>query len=54
MHGNDGGRSRLEDTPQDAQVPKMFRSIAAFFRSLFGRKDDDFKALLMSDLGIER
>ena len=40
--------------PKDAQVPKMFRSIAAFFRSLFGRKDDDFKALLMSDLGIER
>ena len=29
-------------------------SIAAFFRGLFGRKDDDFKTLLMSDLGIER
>jgi hypothetical protein len=33
---------------------EMLSSIAAFFRGLFGRKDDDFKALLISDLGIER
>jgi hypothetical protein len=32
----------------------MFRSIAAFFRGLFSRKDDNFKALLIADLGIER
>jgi len=32
----------------------MLRSIAAFFKGLFGRKDDDFKSLLLSDLGIER
>jgi hypothetical protein len=32
----------------------MLSAIAAFFRSLFGRRDDDFKALLMSDLGIKR
>lgn len=34
--------------------PKMLNAIAAFFRGLFVRKDDDFKALLISDLGIER
>jgi hypothetical protein len=32
----------------------MLNSIAAFFRSLFGRKDDNYKALLIADLGIER
>jgi len=32
----------------------MLSAIAAFFRGLFVRKDDDFKALLISDLGIER
>jgi hypothetical protein len=32
----------------------MMSSIAAFFRSLFGRKDDNYKALLIADLGIER
>ncbi len=32
----------------------MFEALASFFRSLFARKDDDFKALLLSDLGIER
>lgn len=53
MRGNDGG-VRLRDTPEDAQVPKMLSVIAAFFRALFARRDDDFKALLMSDLGIER
>ncbi len=25
-----------------------------FFGGLFGRKDDNFKALLIADLGIER
>lgn len=33
---------------------RAFRSIAAFFRGLFARKEDDFKSLLISDLGIER
>ena len=33
---------------------RMFASIAAFFRGLFARKDDNFKALLIADLGIER
>lgn len=32
----------------------MLSAIAAFFRGLFGRKEDDFKALLIADLGIER
>lgn len=32
----------------------MLKSIAQFFRGLFGRPDDDFKALLIADLGIER
>lgn len=32
----------------------MLRSIAEFFRGLFARKGDDFKALLIADLGIER
>lgn len=32
----------------------MLSSIAAFFRGLFGRKDDNYKALLIADLGIER
>jgi hypothetical protein len=32
----------------------MLNALAAFFRGLFARKDDDFKALLLSDLGIER
>lgn len=32
----------------------MLNSIAAFFRGLFGRKDDNYKALLIADLGIER
>jgi hypothetical protein len=32
----------------------MLKSIAAFFRGLFVRKDDNFKALLIADLGIER
>jgi hypothetical protein len=32
----------------------MFKSIATFFRGLFVRKDDDFKSLLLADLGIKR
>jgi hypothetical protein len=31
-----------------------FKAVFAFFGGLFARKDDDFKALLISDLGIER
>jgi hypothetical protein len=32
----------------------IFHSIAAFFERLFAPKTDDFKALLIADLGIER
>lgn len=32
----------------------MLKAIAHFFRGLFGRRDDNFKALLIADLGIER
>lgn len=32
----------------------MLSAIAAFFRGLFTPKEDNFKALLISDLGIER
>jgi hypothetical protein len=42
----------------DAVLPSggdvMFSAIAAFFRGLFSPKEDDFKSLLISDLGIER
>lgn len=31
-----------------------FRAVAAFFHRLFPRKDDNFKQLLIADLGIER
>ncbi len=32
----------------------MLKSIAQFFRRLFVRNDDNFKSLLIADLGIER
>jgi hypothetical protein len=32
----------------------LFNSIVGFFRSLFARKPDNFKDLLIADLGIER
>ncbi len=32
----------------------VLKSIFAFFAGLFARKDDNFKSLLISDLGIER
>ncbi len=32
----------------------MLKSIGAFFRGLFARRDDNFKALLLADLGIKR
>ena len=41
-----------QESPRGA--PPMMNSIAAFFRGLFGRKDDNYKALLLADLGIER
>jgi hypothetical protein len=31
-----------------------FQSITAFFQRLFAAKNDDFKSLLLADLGIER
>lgn len=33
---------------------RMLNAIANFFRGLFGRKADNFKDLLIADLGIER
>jgi hypothetical protein len=30
------------------------QAIAGFFRRLFARKNDNYKALLIADLGIER
>jgi hypothetical protein len=32
----------------------MLNAIAAFFRGLFPRRDDNYKTLLIADLGIER
>jgi hypothetical protein len=32
----------------------MLNAIAAFFRGLFARRDDNYKTLLIADLGIER
>jgi hypothetical protein len=36
------------------QGEAMLTAIASFFRGLFGRKADNFKDLLIADLGIER
>jgi hypothetical protein len=33
---------------------RVLWSIADFFRGLFAPREDDFKALLLADLGIER
>ena len=35
-------------------MTSAFRAVAALFHRLFARKDDNFKALLIADLGIER
>jgi len=43
-----------EETQRPGGQGAMLNSIASFFRSLFGRKDDNYKALLIADLGIER
>jgi len=32
----------------------MLNSITAFFQRMFARKHDNYKALLIADLGIER
>jgi hypothetical protein len=31
-----------------------FKALADWFNGLFGRKTDDYKSLLIADLGIER
>ena len=36
------------------QGATMLNAISNFFRGLFGRKADNFKDLLIADLGIER
>jgi hypothetical protein len=49
--------SNVEHARETQEPPRgapMLNSIAAFFRGLFGRKDDNYKALLIADLGIER
>jgi hypothetical protein len=43
-----------EETLQGLLMTGLFNSISAFFRGLFGRKGDNFKDLLIADLGIER
>lgn len=35
-------------------VAMLLSSIASWFGSLFGRKNDDYKSMLIADLGIER
>jgi hypothetical protein len=35
-------------------MARAFRAVAALFERLFARKSDDFKSLLIADLGIER
>ena len=56
MHETNGRlKRRTRQRNAIAQGGKlMLNSIAAFFRGLFGRKDDNYKALLIADLGIER
>lgn len=53
MHGTLGGLERRRRRGR-LQGMEMLNAIAAFFRGLFVRKDDNFKALLIADLGIER
>lgn len=43
---------RVEETL--LQGADMLNAISNFFRGLFGRKADNFKDLLIADLGIER
>lgn len=54
---NDASFPRVEDRwiyGTFSRVDVMLNAIAAFFRSLFAPKADDYKALLIADLGIER
>ena len=48
------GPKRRHDGETQAGGRPMLNSIANFFRGLFGRKADNFKDLLIADLGIER
>jgi hypothetical protein len=48
------GRPKRRTRLGNALRLMMLKSIALFFRGLFGRKEDDFKSLLIADLGIER
>lgn len=49
-----GHSKRRHDEETLAGGSPMLNSIANFFRGLFGRKADNFKDLLIADLGIER
>jgi hypothetical protein len=58
--GSDGnhGASPFEATGTDPErgnaMAMLLSSIADWFGSLFGRKNDDYKSMLIADLGIER
>ncbi|MGE0739965.1 MAG: hypothetical protein AB7O98_01380 [Hyphomonadaceae bacterium] len=47
-------RRYAEETLQGLIMTGLFSSIAALFSRLFVRKNDNFKDLLIADLGIER
>jgi|JI9StandDraft_2_1071091.scaffolds.fasta_scaffold172845_2 hypothetical protein len=50
-HDRSERRTREETCCRGLQ---MLNAISNFFRGLFGRKTDNFKDLLIADLGIER
>lgn len=39
---------------EEKMMLDVLQSIGAWFGALFARKDDNYKALLIADLGIER
>lgn len=52
---NDGAFRCVESVRGNVlQGLQMLNAISNFFRGLFGRKADNFKDLLIADLGIER
>ena len=47
-------RSDGDDLRKGNAVAMLLSSIANWFGSLFARKADDYKSMLIADLGIER
>lgn len=47
-------RRTPKGTQREIEMTRTLQAIAGFFQRLFVRKHDDFKALLIADLGIER